>query len=92
MSWFNSQQAPSPRAQVIYDNLELWQYESPQLTIQNAVVLSWPLTQGQFVLESAPSLDGPWAPVLDLWWRTNAGQNQVSILAPDSLKLFRLRQ
>ncbi len=78
-------------AQVIFDNLEVWQYESPQLAIQNAVVLSWPLTPGQFVLESAASVDGPWAPVPEPWWRTNAGQNQVSILAPDSMRLFRLR-
>jgi len=61
------------------------------LAIQNAVVLSWPLTPGQFILESAASVDAPWAPVPNPWWRTNAGQNQVSILAPDSLKLFRLR-
>jgi hypothetical protein len=92
LTWINPTRAPQPDAQVIYDNAEVWQYESPQLTIQNAVVLSWPLTQGQFVLESASSVNGTWATVPDPWWRTNAGQNQVSILAPDSLKLFRLRQ
>ena len=91
LSWFNSQAAPLPPAQVIFDNLEVWQYQLPQLAIQNAVVLSWPLTPGQFILESAPSVDGPWVPVPDPWWRTNAGQNQVSILALDSLQLLRLR-
>lgn len=91
LTWANSQAAPQPAAQVTYDNLEVWQYEPPQLAIQNAVVLSWPLTPGQFVLESAASVDGPWELVPDPWWRTNAGQNQVSILAPDSLKFFRLR-
>jgi hypothetical protein len=91
LTWINSQAAPQPPAQVTYDNLEVWQYESPQLAIQNAVVLSWPLTPGQFVLESAAGVNGPWELVPDPWWRTNAGQNKVSILAPDNMKLFRLR-
>jgi len=91
LQWANPASATQGAAAVTFDNAEVWQYESPQLAIQNAVVLSWPLTQGQFVLESAPSVNGPWAPVPDPWWRTNAGQNQVSILAPDNLKLFRLR-
>jgi hypothetical protein len=91
LQWVNSQAAPQPAAAVTFDNLVVWQYEPPQLAIQNAVVLSWPLTPGQFILESAVSVDGPWAPVPDPWWRTNAGQNQVSILALDSLQLLRLR-
>ena len=91
LQWVNSQAAPQPAAAVTFDNLVVWQYEPPQLAIQNAVVLSWPLTPGQFILESAASVDGPWAPVPDPWWRTNAGQNQVSILALDSLQLLRLR-
>jgi sugar lactone lactonase YvrE len=92
LTWVNSQAAPQPLAEVIFDNLEVWQYESPQLAIRNAVVLSWPLTQGQFVLESAPSVSGPWDPVTDAWWRTNAGQCQVSVLAPASMTLFRLHR
>jgi sugar lactone lactonase YvrE len=92
LTWANSQAAPQPAAEVIFDNLEVWQYESPQLAIQNAVVLSWPVTQGEFVLESAPSVSGPWDPVTDAWWRTNAGQCQVSILAPASMTLFRLHR
>jgi hypothetical protein len=93
LSWFNSQQAPNPRAQVIYDNLELWQYESPQLAIQNAVLLSWPISQGQgqFVVESAGSVDGPWASVPDPWSRTTNGECQVSVLAKDRMQIFRLR-
>jgi hypothetical protein len=91
LSWFNSQHAPNPRAQVIYDNVEVWQRESPLLAIGNAVVLSWPLTQRPFVLESAGSLGGPWAAVPDPWWRTNGSQNEVCIRAPDSQRFFRLR-
>jgi hypothetical protein len=93
LTWFNSQHAPNPRAQVIFDNLEVWQYESPQLTIQKAIALSWPLSQGprQFVLVSAPSVDGPWAPVPNLWCRTNNAQIEASILATESVQFFRLR-
>jgi hypothetical protein len=29
VGWFNPQSAPNPLAQVVYDNLEVWQYESP---------------------------------------------------------------
>ncbi len=91
LDWTNPESGPTGPAQVVYDNMEVWLYESPQLAIQNAVVLSWPLTQGQFVLESASSANGPWTPVLDPWSRTNAGQAEVSVLASDPVNLFRLR-
>jgi hypothetical protein len=90
LSWFNSQQPPNPRAQVIYDNLELWQYQTPTLGIQNAIVLSWPVTATQFVLESALGVQGPWEVVSAPWSRTNATQIEVSVPAPDSMRLFRL--
>lgn len=92
LTWASSQAAPQPPAQVTYDNLEVWQYESPQLAIQNAVVLSWPVTQGDFVLESAASVNGPWEAIAEPWSRIEDGKTEVSVLAPDSLKLFRLRQ
>jgi hypothetical protein len=91
MTWSDPQQAPQHPAQVIFDNLEVWQYESPQMAIQKGVVLSWPLSQGQFVLVSAPSVDGPWAPVPNLWCRTNNAQIEASIPAPESMQFFRLR-
>lgn len=92
IAWLDPERAPSPLAQVTYDNLQVQEYESPQLTIQQAVVLSWPLTEGQFILESAPGVNGPWTPVIDPWWRSNAGRNEMCIPAPESLKLFRLSQ
>jgi hypothetical protein len=90
LQWSGPQATSAP---VIYDNVELWQYASPQLAIQNAVVLSWPVAQGQgqFVVESAASVDGPWSPVPEPWSRTNDGQCEVSVLAADSMKFFRLR-
>ena len=51
-----------------------------------------PSLKGQFVLESAPSVSGPWDPVTDAWWRTNAGLCQVSVPAPTSMTLFRLHR
>jgi hypothetical protein len=92
LAWVNLQSAPPPLTQVTYDNFEVWQYESPELAIENAVVLSWPLTQDQFVLESALGLDGAWVPVPDPWWRNDHGQNEVTIRAPDVAKFYRLRQ
>jgi len=90
LTWGNPLLAPDPRAQVIFDNVEVWQYESPQLTIQNAVLVSWPVLEGQFLLYSAPSLDGPWTPVADPWMHTNNGRFEVSVLASASAQFFRL--
>ncbi len=93
MAWENPQSPSAGAAQVSYDNLEVWQYETLPLLIQNAVVLSWAAPQGagQFVLESAPSVNGPWAAVPDLWSRTNATQIEASVVASQSMQLFRLR-
>jgi hypothetical protein len=92
MGWVSPLSSSVGAAQVTYDNLEVWQYESPQLAIQKAVVLSWPVTQGPFVPESAPSVNGTWTQVSSPWWRTNAGTNEVMILTPGSMELFRLRR
>ncbi|MBI4325337.1 MAG: hypothetical protein HY674_08750 [Chloroflexi bacterium] len=69
LSWVNADSAPQGAAEVTFDNLELWPYESPQLAIQKAVVLSWPATREQFALESASGVNGPWAPTPSLWSR-----------------------
>ena len=91
MSWMDPLQAPQHPAQVIFDNLEVWQYKTPDLDIQKAVVLSWPVTAAQFVVVSAPGVNGPWETVPDPWLRTNATQIQMSVSATDSMRLFRLR-
>jgi hypothetical protein len=91
MGWLNPLSPSQGAAQVIYDNLEVWQYQTPQLNIQNAVVLSWPVTAAQFAVESAPGVNGPWEPVPDPWLRTNVTQIQMSVSAPDNMRLFRLR-
>ena len=91
MGWVKPLSPSQGAAQVIFDNLEVWEYQTPQLNIQNAVVLSWPVTATQFVLESAPTVDGPWETVPDPWSRTNATDIQVSVLASDSMRFFRLQ-
>lgn len=90
LTWTDSLLAPNPQARVTFDNAEVWQYETPQLTIVDAVLLSWPVTAGQFVLYSAPSLTGPWAPVADPWTRTNNSVCEASIPRTDSVRFFRL--
>ncbi len=96
LDWTNPDQAPTDIARIIYDNAEVRLYESPQLSIgkdlSDAVVISWPLTQTRFFLESASSLIGPWAAPSNPLWRTNAGHNEVTITAHDSVNYFRLRQ
>jgi len=92
LEWVNAEHAPEGGvAQVTFSDVQMWRYQTPPLSIQNAVVLSWPVTAGHFVLESASHINGPWATVPDPWGRTNAGQNEVSSLAADSGKFFRLR-
>jgi hypothetical protein len=44
-----------------------------------------------FVVESAPGVNGPWETVPEPWLRTNATQIQMSVSTPDSMRLFRLR-
>lgn len=90
LTWADPLLAPEPRARVTFDNAAVWQYQTPQLTIQDAVVISWPVLQGQFLLYSAPTLTGAWAPVPDPWMRTNNGVCEVSVPTADSAKFFRL--
>ncbi|MBI2929908.1 MAG: hypothetical protein HYY24_29975 [Verrucomicrobia bacterium] len=100
--WGNTQTAPQVPAQVTFDNLEVWQYESPHLAIQhlaiaNAVVLSWTPTQGQFVLESAASVAGPYAPVLQAQSAPTRSElvllwHEVVVPATDQAQFFRLSQ
>jgi hypothetical protein len=88
LQWVGSEPAS---AQVIYDNVGVWRYESPALAIQNAVVLSWPATAEKFVLESSPEISGPWAAVLNPWCRASGDCIQAAISAPDARQFYRLR-
>lgn len=91
IAWINTQKAPDTAAQVIVDKVTIWQYESPRLAVQSAIILSWPVTETKFILESARGLDGPWTAVADPWWRDSNGQRQTSVPTTDTASFFRLR-
>jgi hypothetical protein len=89
LQWVGSQPAS---AKVVFDNVEVWQYQSPKLAIQNAVILSWPVASTGFVLEcTSDPQNGPWETVSDAWSRTTADQVQVSVPASGVCKFYRLR-
>lgn len=89
--WGNTERGPQPAAEVIFDNLEVWQYASPQLAIQSAVVLSWSAPNVLFAVDTASSVLGPWTPLAVPWCRTNTTHIEVVVPAPESMRLFRLR-
>lgn len=91
MAWVNTTNGTAGPATVTFDNVQVREFESPMLATTNAIVLSWPVTTGQFVLESAASKDGPWTPIDNPWSRTISGRNEVSVAASDSIRFFRLR-
>lgn len=88
LQWVGSQPAS---AKVVFDNVEVWNYQSPELAIQNAVILSWPVASTGFVLECASGANGPWETVSEPWSRTTADQVQVSVPASGVCKFYRLR-
>lgn len=64
----------------------------PTLAIERAVNLTLPLVTPGYVLESAPSLDGPWTPV-NLGGSVPAGNQQtLSLPAANALQVFRLKK
>jgi hypothetical protein len=84
----NSDGTTSP-AQVTFDNVELRTYEVPQVGYERALRLSWPNTGMPFAVESAPTVQGPWRPVLD---SDLPGMQQLTVPANDWMKFFRLQQ
>lgn len=65
---------------------------APELTIAPAVNLTLPLVTAGYVLEGAPSVDGPWTPVT-LPHGTHSGDRQtVALPAGGAMQIFRLRK
>ncbi len=92
LEYTNPEHAPNGgTAEVTFSDIQVWRYQSPQLAVQKAVMLSWPAPAALFVLESAPSLAGPWTTVVDPLIRTNASEIEASVAASQSMQLFRLR-
>ena len=83
----------APGLGLIFDDLiELVEATpGPQLNIQSGVLLSWPAVEGEFFLESAPSVDGPWhATLLPIAEFDDSMIAAVPTASGD--QLFRLRQ
>jgi sugar lactone lactonase YvrE len=91
MSWVNSQAATQGAAEVLYDNVEVWQYEPPELKIELAAIVSWPFSPGNWILESATAVDGRYAPHPQTP-EIRDSRHQVIVLATNQAQFFRLSQ
>lgn len=76
-----------PAAIATYDNLEVRKYRVPPLGIAQTVQLSWPAL-GNYFVESAPGVEGPWLPVNEM---APLGMRQVTVPASKLTEFFRLR-
>ena len=65
--------------------------EPPELTIERAVVLSWPVIAEGYVLESAASTDGPWTLVSEEP-SVDGNQTTVTVKVTEATRFFQLRQ
>jgi len=73
-----------------FDNLFATQGKAePDLTIEPAVILTWPVWTAGFTLESADSVDGPWSPTGATATLTDEG-NVVSVKTAGHGQYFRL--
>lgn len=72
-----------------FENLEHRTYEVPQVGIERAVRLSWPSTGMPFAVEAAPTIQGPWLPVVD---PVLPGMQYFTVPANDQMGLFRVQQ
>ena len=63
----------------------------PVLDIASAVLLSWPVIEEGYVVETAPAPDGPWT-LLDATPFLEAGQTRVAVATTGEQQYFRLRQ
>jgi hypothetical protein len=77
-------------AEATFDNLELRTYEVPLLAIDKAVRLQWPGSAFPFTIESAPTVQGPWLPVLEPAFECG-GLKQLTVPTSDAMKFFRLK-
>ena len=77
---------------IVDDVYQLVEFRAdPVLMIEPAVHLSWPGVSGDFIVECAETVNGPWtrvrAPIHDL-----AGGKEAWVVATERTKLFRLRR
>lgn len=66
-------------------------FPPPILGITPAVLLAWPGIEEGYVVEAAPTVDGPWSLVAATPF-VEDGQHRVSVPANDETRFFRLRK
>lgn len=79
-----------PAAEATFDNFELRTYEIPEVGIERAVQLTWPVPSGMnYAVEGAPTAQGPFLPVPE--W-SMPGMQTMTVPASEAARFFRLRQ
>jgi len=86
---FQDTDGTKPPAEATFDNLEFRTYEVPQIALERAVRLTWPDTGTSYLIEAAPTVQGPWLPFQD---SVLPGMQQMTAPANGSMKFFRLIQ
>ncbi len=90
MQWTDRVNATQGPAQATFDNIEVRRYDAPQLTIEPAVIVSWPDLPGNWILESSGNLDGPYS-ALPLSPSSVVGsRRQLAVPTSDQTRFFRL--
>ncbi|MBM3883331.1 MAG: hypothetical protein FJ387_27085 [Verrucomicrobia bacterium] len=77
-------------AEATFDNLELRTYDVPLLAIDKAVRLQWPASAYPFTVEGAPTVRGPWLPVLEPIFESGSVK-QLTVPTSDMRGFFRLK-
>jgi hypothetical protein len=80
-----------PQATATEQGTLLCPFPEPVLDIASAVLLSWPDFEDGYLVESAPTPEGPWTP-LDATPFLEAGQIRVAVATTGEQQYFRLRQ
>ena len=88
--WIDPVKGTQGSAEATFDNVELRLYDPPQLTIEPAVIVSWPVQPGNWTLESSPQVDGPYSQ-LQLSPSVVGFRLQVVVPNSNQTQFFRLR-
>jgi hypothetical protein len=76
-----------PPALATFDNVEFRSYEALQVSAQRAVTFSWPDTGQNYIIESAPTVNGPWQPVVI---PAMPGMQSLTLPADKSMEIIRV--
>jgi hypothetical protein len=76
-----------PAVVAVFDNVELRTYEVPTVSVQRAVQVTWPDPTGVYVLEAAPTVQGPFLPAQEL---ALPGIQNLTVPASGPAQFFRV--